>query len=136
MRKSSDDEDQELVKVIASNIPQSLIYQRHYMPGIYAAVGDWMIVLSATSSFITIGTAIWMAYKKLSKDESYKNDRVLIQFKDNSGNHDQIVIDGNTTKDILIEKVKQTLISSSINEITGQEEIVKIEKSGTWIRRN
>ena len=45
MRKSSDKEDQELANVIASNIPDSLIYQRQRGPGIYAATGDWMVVL-------------------------------------------------------------------------------------------
>ena len=136
MRKSSDEEDQELVNVIASNIPDSLIYQRHRMPGIYAATGEWMLILYATSSFITIGSAIWYAYKSLIKDSSNRNERILIQFQDDSGNHEQIVIDGNTTKEVFVEKVKQTIETRRINEKTGQEEIDKIEQSGTWVRRN
>ena len=52
MRKSSDEENQELADVIASKIPDSLVYQRHNVPGIYAATGDWMVILSVTSSFI------------------------------------------------------------------------------------
>lgn len=136
MRKSSDEEDQELVNVIASNIPDSLIYQRHRMPGIYAATGEWMLILSATSSFITIASAIWYAYKSLIKDSSNRNERILIQFQDDSGNHEQIVIDGNTTKEVFVEKVKQTIETRRINEKTGQEEIDKIEQSGTWVRRN
>lgn len=136
MRKSSDEEDQELVNVIASNIPDSLVYKRHRMPGIYAATGDWMVILSVTSSFITIGSAIWCAYKSLAKDSSNKSDRILIQFQDGSGNQEQIVIDGNTTKEVIIEKVKQTIETSRINEKTGQEEINTIEHSGTWVRRN
>ena len=136
MRKSSDEEDQELVNVIAPNIPDSLVYQRHRMPGIYAATGDWMLFLSATSSFITIASAIWCAYKSLTKDSSNRNERILIQFQDDSGNHEQIVIDGNTTKEVIVEKVKQTIETRRINEKTGQEEIDKIEQSGTWVRRN
>jgi hypothetical protein len=136
MRKSSEGEDQELVNLIASNIPDSLVYQRHRMPGIYAATGDWMVILSATSSFITIGSAIWCAYKSLTKNSSNKNERVLIQFQDDSGNHEQIVIDGNTTKEVIIEQFKQTIETRRINEKTGQDEIDKIEQSGTWIRRN
>lgn len=136
MRKSSDEENQELVNVIASNIPDSLIYQRHRMPGIYAATGEWMLILSATSSFITIASAIWYAYKSLIKDSSNRNERILIQFQDDSGNHEQIVIDGNTTKEVFVEKVKQTIETRRINEKTGQEEIDKIEQSGTWVRRN
>lgn len=136
MRKSSEGEDQELVNLIASNIPDSLVYQRHRMPGIYAATGDWMVILSATSSFITIGSAIWCAYKSLTKNSSNKNERVLIQFQDDSGNHEQIVIDGNTTKEVIIEQFKQTIETRRINEKTGQDEIDKIEQSGTWVRRN
>jgi len=136
MRKSSEEEDQELVNLIASKIPDSLVYQRHRMPGIYAAIGDWMVILSATSSFITIGSAIWCAYKSLTKDNSNKNERILIQFQDDSGNHEQIVIDGNTTKDVVIEKFKQTIEIKKISEKTEQYEINKIEQSGTWIRRN
>jgi hypothetical protein len=136
MRKSSDREDQELANVIASNIPDSLIYQRQREPGIYAATGDWMVVLSVTSSAITIGSAIWHAYKTFIKNSSDKNDRVLIQFQDGSGNHEQIVVEGNTTKEIIIEKVKQTIETRGINEKTGQEEINVIEQSGTWLRRN
>lgn len=136
MRKSSDEENQELADVIASKIPDSLVYQRHSVPGIYAATGDWMVILSVTSSFITIGSAIWYAYKSLTKDSSNRNERILIQFQDDSGNHEQIVIDGNTTKEVVIEKVKQTIETRRINEKTGQEEINKIERSGTWVRRN
>jgi hypothetical protein len=136
MRKSSDEEDKELVNVIASNIPDSLVYQRHKMPGIYAATGDWMLVLAVTSSIITIASAIWSAYKFLTKDGSNKNERILIQFQDDNGNHEQIVIDGNTTKKVVVEKVKQTIEIRRINEKTGQKEIDKIEQSGTWIRRN
>ena len=136
MRKSSEEEDQELVNLIASNIPDSLVYQRHRMPGIYAVTGDWMVIISATSSFITIGSAIWRAYKSLTKDNSNKNERILIQFQDDSGNHEQIVIDGNTTKEVVIEKFKQTIETRRINEKTGQDEIDKIEQSGIWVRRN
>jgi hypothetical protein len=136
MRRSSEEEDQELVNVIASNVPDSLVYQRHRMPGIYAATGDWMVILSVTSSIITIGSAIWCAYKSLSKDSSNRNERLLIQFQDDSGNHEQMVIDGNTTKEIVFEKLKQTIETRRINEKTGQAEIDKIEQSGTWIRRN
>lgn len=136
MRKSSDEEDQELVNIIASNIPASLVYQRYRMPGIYAVVGDWMVILSVSSSFITIGTAIWRAYKSLTKASSNKNDKILIQFQDDSGNHEQIVIDGNATKEVVIAKVKQTIETKRINEKTGQEEIDNIEQSGTWVRRN
>jgi hypothetical protein len=135
MRKSSEKEDQELANVIASNIPDSLIYQRQRGPGIYAATGDWMVVLSVTSSVITIGSAIWCAYKSLTKDSSNKNERVLFQFQDDSGNHEQIVVEGNTTKEIVIEKVKQTIKTRRINEKTGQEEINIIEQSGSWLRR-
>jgi hypothetical protein len=136
MRKSSNEEDQELANVIASNIPDSLVYQRQRMPGIYAATGDWMVVLSATSSIITIGSAIWCAYKSLTKKSSNKNDKIFIQFQDDSDNHEQIVVDGNTTKEIVIEQVKQTIETRRINEKTGQEEINIIEQSGTWLRRN
>ncbi|MCI5127440.1 MAG: hypothetical protein D3907_02820 [Candidatus Electrothrix sp. AUS3] len=135
MRKSSDKADQELANVIASNIPDSLIYQKQRRPGIYAATGDWMVVLSVSSSVITIGSAIWAAYKSLTKDNSDKNERVLIQFQDDNGNHEQIVIDGDSTKEIVIEKVKQTIETRRINEKTGQEEINTIERSGTWLRR-
>ena len=136
MRKSSEGEDQEFVNLIASNIPDSLVYQRHRMPGIYAATGDWMVILSATSSFITICSAIWCAYKSLTKNSSNDNERVLIQLQDDSGNHEQIVIDGNTTKEVFIEHFKQTIETRRINEKTGQDEIDKIEQSGTWVRRN
>lgn len=136
MRKSSDEENQELVNIIASNIPDSLVYQRHKMPGIYAAFGDWMVVLKDISSIITIGSAIWRAYKSLTKAISNKNDRILIRFQDDSGNHEQIIIDGNTTREVVIEKVKQTIETRRINEKTGQDEINKIEQSGTWVRLN
>jgi hypothetical protein len=136
MRKSSDEEGQELVKVIASNIPHSLVYQKHRTPGIYGATGDWMVILTATASFITIGSAIWCAYKSLTTDSPNKDEKILYQFQDDSGNHEQIVIDGNTTKEVVIEKVKRSIETRRINEKTGQEEIDKIEQSGTWVRRN
>ena len=135
MRKSSDKEDQELANVIASNIPDSLIYQRQRGPGIYAVTGDWMVVLPVASSVITIGSAIWCAYKSLTKDSSNKNERLLFQFQDNCGNHEQIVVEGNTTKEIVIENVRQTIKTKRINEKTGQEEINIIEQSGSWVRR-
>jgi hypothetical protein len=95
-----------------------------------------MVILTATASFITIGSAIWGAYKLLTKDGSNRDERILYQFQDESGNREQIVIDADTTKGIIMERVKRIIETKKINEKTGQEEIDKIERSGTWVRRN
>lgn len=134
-RKSTPEERDELVANIIEAIPGSIAFRKRLIPGIYASASfDWIIVVNLTASAITIGSALWMAYQKMAKNSS-KSERVIFQIKYDANHSEQIIIDSNSSKDIIIETINLYIEEKNI-DTNRQEHINNLIASGNWVRVN
>ena len=132
----------DLLEFLVENIPDSDFYKIK-QSGIMGAALDWLAIISATASVITIATILWNAYKKfikpLIKNNPKSNAGLFIQLKNENGDSIQFMIDKKyKNREIFlnefIESYKQIIvcptkkgIASSIKEIRNSKRWIKIK---------
>ncbi|MGA7195395.1 MAG: hypothetical protein WBW94_17385 [Anaerolineales bacterium] len=141
MEKSSPEEENELIEILASKLESATFYRRNLRPGVvYDITFDWMAVIGLTSSAITIGQALWAAYKKVISSKKANNPdsttKLIFQLKDEENNLVQIVIgDEFNTEEEFLPEFQRRVESTFKQGKGGQVNTKKVfEESIHWKR--
>ena len=139
--KSSPEEENELIETLASKLENASFYKRVYQPGvIYNTTFDWMAVIGLTSSVLTIGQALWAAYKKVVSLKKEKNPdsnaKLIFQLHDEENHFVQIVLgeEFKTEEEFLPEfqrRVENTFKQGKDGQVSIKE---VVEESIQWKR--